>query len=168
MLIQTTGDAQAALLSLANDITNTETTQVPQIGVADGGIFGFLGINSPGSGNVQEAAISLLNQLAGYVQDEYGALAGEDRPLTAQEVAKMKLIRDQVVDARATVQSVISDLDWSFGQLVSDAVIAAGELADKTVQAVAKATGLNWTLVKIGGGVLALVLGYALYRRVRG
>lgn len=168
MLIQTNVDAQIALQQLATDITNTETTQVPQIGVASGGLFGFLGINSPGSGDLQAAALSLLDQLAGYVMDEYAALAGDERPLTAQEVAKMQLIRSQVVDARSTVQSIISDLDWSFGQLVSDAVTAAGELADKTVQAVAKATGLNWTWVKIGGAGLGLLLVYALYRRVRG
>lgn len=168
MLIQTNVDATIALNALAQDITNTETTQVPQIGVASSGLFSWLGINSPGSGDTQQAALDLLNQLAGYVMDEYAALAGPERPLTAQEVAKLKLIRDQVVDARTTVQSVISDLDWSFGQLVEDTLTAAGELADKTVQAVAKVTGLNWTWVKIGGGVLGVVLVYALYRRVRG
>src|SRR5690349_1468130 len=151
MLIQTNADARIALNALAIDITNTETTQVPQIGVSTSGLFSWLGINSPGSGETQQAAIDLLNQLAGYVMDEFSALEGEERPLTDHEIAKMKLIRDQVVDARTTVQSVISDLDWSFGHLVGDALTAAGELADKTVQAVAKVTGLNWTLVKIGG-----------------
>lgn len=168
MLIQTNLDAQIALQSLANDITNTETTQVPQIGVPTSGLFSWLGINAPGSGETQDAAISLLNQLANYVTDEYSQLQGEERPLTAQEVAKLKLIRAQVVDARDTVQSVISDLDWSFGQLVEDTITAAGELADKTVNAVANATGLNWTWVKIGGFALGVVLVYAVYRRVRG
>lgn len=167
MLIQTQADAQQALLQLANDITNTETTQVPQIGNATG-LFGWLGIQSPGSGDTQQAALDLLNQLAGYVQDEYASLDGSATPLTAQQVAKMQLIQKQVMDARETVQSTISDLDWSFGQIISDGITIAANVADQAIQAGAKALGVNWTVVKIGGGVLAAVLIYALYRRVRG
>lgn len=168
MLIATNTDAQAALLGLANDITATETTQVPQIGTTSG-LFGWLGISSPGSGDTQQAALDLLNQLAGYVQDEYATLNdGSDRPLTSQEVAKLKLIQSQVLDARATVQSTISDLDWSFGDLVSDTISSAKNLADTAVNAVSKGLGINWTYVEIGGAVLAVILVYALYRRVRG
>jgi hypothetical protein len=167
MLISTNADARAALLQLATDITNTETTQVPQIGNATG-LFGWLGIQSPGSGDTQQAALDLLNQLAGYVQDEFGALSDTDTPLSAQQIAKMQLIQKQVMDARETVQSTISDLDWSFGQILSDGITIAANAADQAVQAAAKTLGINWTIVKIGGGVLAAILVYALYRRVRG
>jgi hypothetical protein len=167
VLIQTQGDAQAALLALANDITNAETTQVPQIG-ATGGVFGFLGINSPGSGDTQQAALDLLNQLAGYVQDEYASFDNADATLTAQQVAKMQLIQSQVVEARATVQSTISDLDWSFGQFVSDTFSAARNLADQAVQGGAKFLGLTWRQVQIIGAIVAGVLVYGAYRRVRG
>jgi hypothetical protein len=167
LLIQTQADAQIALQGLANDIINTKTTQVPQIGVSDG-LFGWLGINSPGSSETRDAANSLLDQLAGYVQDMYASLDGSDTPLTAQQVAKLQLIRSQVVDARSTVQSVISDLDWSFGQLVSDSLSAARNLADQAVQGGAKLLGLTWTQVQIVGGLVAGLLVYGLYRRVRG
>jgi len=168
MLIQTQGDAQTALQSLANDITNTLTTQVPQIGVADGGLFGWLGINAPGSAETRAAADSLLNQLAGYVMDFYATLDDPAAPLTSQQVAKMKLIRSQVVDARATVQSVISELNWSFGDLVLDSLAAARELADKAVQGGVNLLGLKWWQVEVLGGVVAAVVVYGVYRRVRG
>ncbi len=168
MLIQTQADARAALQELANDITHTKTTQVPQIGVSDGGLFGFLGLNSPGSSDVRDSANTLLDQLAGYVLDLYSVLADTDAALTEQQIAKMKLTRSQVVDARAEVQSIISDLDWSFGEILYDGVTIAANFADKAVQAGANALGLNWTVVKIGGAVLLVVLGYAAYRRVRG
>ena len=167
MLIQTEADARQALLSLANDITNTETTQVPQIGNASG-LFGFLGIQSPGSGQTQQAALDLLNQLAGYVMDEYNALSDGPTPLSAYHVEKMKLIKSQVADARSTVQSTISDLDWSFGEVVYDGITIAANAVDKTVQAASQALGINWTWVKIGGAVLGVILVYAAYRRVRG
>lgn len=167
MLIQTNADAQSALLQLASDITNTETTQVPQIGNASG-VLGWLGIQSPGSGGTQQAALDLLNQLAGYVQDEYAALDSSDTPLTAYHVAKMKLIQSQVADARSTVQSTISDLDWSFGELAADALTAIKNITDSAVDLASKGLGINWTYVKIGGGVLVAILAYALYRRVRG
>jgi hypothetical protein len=168
MLIQTNADAQEALQELANDITATKTTQVPQIGVADGGLFGFLGLNSPGSSDVQAEANSLLDQLAGYVQDEYDALDGSDTPLTDQQIAKMKLIQSQVQDARSTVQSTISDLDWTFGQFVSDSISAAVNIADTAAGAVAGGLGINWTVAKIGIAVALAGLGYALFLRVRG
>lgn len=167
MLIETNSDAREALLELQNDITNTINTQVPQIGASDG-IFGFFGLSSPGSSGTRDAANSLLAQLAGYAQDEYAALDDSDTPLTSQQVAKLKLIRTQVQDARSTVQSTISDLDWSFGTLVSDSVSAAANLADRATNAVVNGLGLNWTVVKIGGGVLVAALIYAAYRRVRG
>lgn len=167
MLIQTQGDATNALTQLAFDITNTKTTQVPQIGVSSG-IFGFLGINSPGSSDTRDAANSLLDQLAGYVQDMVSSLDGSDTPLTAQQIAKMKLIQSQVVDARATVQSTISDLDWSFGDLVSDSLSAARNIADQAVQGGAKLLGLTWTQVQIVAGVAVAAVIFGLYRRVRG
>lgn len=167
MLIQTNADAQAALLQLANDITNTETTQVPQIGQTSG-LFGWLGITSPGSSDTQQAALDLLNQLAGYVQDLYSQLDGSDTPLTAQQIAKMQLTQSQVVDARSTVQSTISDLDWSFGQVVSDTASAIKNITDQAVNLAAKGLGINWTYVEIGGALLGVLLVYALYRRVSG
>lgn len=168
MLIQTQADARIALQALANDISNTTTTQVPQIGAADGGLFGWLGINSPGSTDTQNAAIALLNQLATYVLDLYSQLDDTGTQLTAQQVAKMKLIQSQVADARTTVQSVISDLDWSFGQLVSDSISAARNIAAQAVQGGAKFLGLSWTQVEILGAIVAGVLVYGLYRRVAG
>ena len=168
MLIATQSDAHIALQQLANDITNTETTQVPQIGVSDGGLFGFLGINSPGSAETRQAAIDLLNQLAGYVQDFDFTLDGSDTPLTSQQVAKMKLIQSQVTDARATVQSTISDLDWSFGDFVSDSLSAARNIADQAVKGGANLLGLTWRQVQILGVVVAGVVVYGLYRRVAG
>jgi hypothetical protein len=167
MLIATNSDAQTALLALANDITATETTQVPQIGTTSG-IFGWLGITSPGSAGVQQAANDLLNDLATRVQNLYSSFDGSDTPLTAQQVAQMKLVQQQVIDERAEVQSIISDLDWTFGQFVSDTLTAAKNLSDQVVNKVATGLGLNWTVVKIGGGILAVILGYAAYRRVRG
>jgi len=168
LLIQTQDDATTALTQLAFDITAAKTTQVPQIGVADGGIFGWLGINSPGSAETREAADSLLDQLAGYVQDEVASFDDPAATLTAQQVAKMKLIRSQVIDARATVQSIISDLDWSFGQLLGDSLAAARNIADQAVQGGAKFLGLSWTQVQILLGITAGVVVYGVYRRVRG
>lgn len=168
MLIQTQADARAALQELANDITHTETTQVPQIGVASGGLFGFLGLDQPGSAETRQAAIDLLNQLAGYVEDLYSVLGDDNTALTAQQIAKMKLTKSQVVDARDQVQSIISELDWSFGEIIEDGVTLAANLADKAVQTGANLLGLNWTVVKIGGAVLLVVLGIAAYKRVRG
>lgn len=168
MLISTNADAQAALTQLAFDITATKTTQVPQIGTADGGLFGFLGLNSPGSSDVQAAANVLLDQLAGYVQDTFASVDDSDTPLNAQQIAKMQLTQSQVMDARSTVQSVISDLDWSFGQLVSDSLAAAANLADKATGAVVGGLGLNWTVVKVGLGIAAAGLCYAVFLRVRG
>lgn len=167
MLIQTEADARQALLSLANDITNTETTQVPQIGNASG-VLGWFGIQAPGSAETQAAANSLLDQLAGYVLDEYNALSDGPTPLSAYHVAKMKLIQAQVMDARATVQSTISDLDWSFGQIIEDGITIAANAADKAVQAAAHGLGINWTVAKIGLGALGVLLVFALYKRVRG
>jgi hypothetical protein len=167
MLIATNSDAQTALLALANDITATETTQVPQIGTTTG-LFGWLGITSPGSAGVQQAANDSLNDLANRVQNLYSSFDSSDTPLTAQQVAQMKLIQQQVIDERAEVQSIISDLDWTFGEFLVDTLTAAKNLSDQVVNKVATGLGLNWTVVKIGGGILAVILGYAVYRRVRG
>lgn len=168
MLIQNEADAQIALQQLANDIVNTANTQVPQIGVADGGLFGWLGINNPGSAETRQAANDLLSQLGGYVQDMYASLDGSDTPLTAQQTAKMKLIQSQVADARDTVQSVISALDWSFGNLALDSLAQARNLADQAVEGGSKLLGLTWTQVRILGAVVAGVVVYGLYRRVAG
>jgi hypothetical protein len=168
MLIQTQADARIALQQLANDIVNTANTQVPQIGVADGGLFGWLGINNPGSAETRQAANDLLAQLGGYVQDMYASVDDSDVPLTVQQVAKMKLIQDQVADARDTVQSVISALDWSFGNLVVDSLAQARNLAAQAVQGGSKLLGLSWTQVRILGAVATGVVVYAVYRRVSG
>lgn len=168
MLIQTQADARIALQSLANDISNTTTTQVPQIGVSDGGLFGWLGINSPGSTDVQNAAIAALNQLATYVLNLYAELEDSATPLTAQQIAKMKALQSEVVDERSFVQSTISDLDWSFGDLVGDSISAARNIADKAVKGGANLLGLSWTQVQILGAVVAGVVVYAIYRRVAG
>ncbi len=167
MLIQTNADARIALQALANDISNTTTTQVPQIGVSEG-LFGWLGINSPGSTDVQNAAISVLNQLAGYVLDLYSQLDDSDTPLTANQIAHMKLIQKQVTDERVEVQSIISDLDWSFGDLVSDSLTAARNIADNAVKNAAPLLGLSWRQVQIAGAIAAAVVVFALYRRVSG
>lgn len=168
MLIQTQQDAIDALTQVAFDITATKTTQVPQIGVAEGGLFGFLGINAPGSAAVQQAANDTLDQLASYVQRLVGNFDTPTATLTAQQVAQMKLIQSQVVDARASVQSLISEMDWTFGDLVADSLTAARNLADKAVQGGANLLGLSWTQVQIILGVAAGAVVYGVYRRVRG
>lgn len=168
MLIQTQADARIALQGLANDISNTTTTQVPQIGVSDGGLFGFLGINSPGSVDVQNAAIDALNQLAQYVLNLYSQLEDVPTPLTAQQIAKMKALQSEVADERTFVQSTISDLDWSFGDLVGDSISAARNIAANAVQGGAKFLGLSWTQVQILGAIVGGVVVYGIYRRVAG
>lgn len=162
MVIQTNSDARAALLQLANDITNAETTQVPQIGVGQG-VFGYFGINQPGSSETQQAALSLLDQLANTVMSTYSQLDDSATPLTVQQTAQMQLIQKQVIDARGEVGFAISAVDWSLGGVFSDAVVNAENLASQAITGVSKALGINWTFVAIALGAVVL---FVVWRKV--
>jgi hypothetical protein len=159
VVINTNADARAALLQLASDITNTETTQVPQIGLGTG-VLGYLGINQPGSSETQAAALSLLDQLANTVMSTYGQLDDSETPLTTQQIAQMQLIQKQVIDARGEIGLAISDVDWSLGGIFDDAIVNAENYATQAISAVSKAVGINWTFVAIGVGAILIFVAW--------
>ncbi len=167
MLIQTQADALAALQQAQTDLQNTQS----QLQVAYTNSQGFFAKLSGTaiSDATNSDAQGLISDLEDLLTTILNSLGGNDSdPLLQPQVDAMKSLQSQIINARSIVNQVISNVDWTFGDYVSDLGTTAVNTASQVVGAISKGLGINWTYVKIGGGVLGVVLVYALYRRVRG
>jgi hypothetical protein len=171
VLIATQHDALVALNQLGLDV-NAAAQNALTIGkmpVPLGSIFGLggLGATSPGADDTQQAALSLLTTIAQYILSVDATLTDDDTPLTDVQTQQMQELQREVLDARSTIGSTISDLNWTFGDLVNDTITSVQNLAGQAVGAVSDAFGVNWTYVKIGAAVVGVVVLIAVYRSVR-
>jgi hypothetical protein len=163
MLLQTQGDGWNAVQQLLTDISAT-ASQVSQASSSSNFLSGFFG-----GDDVAGAAASLLAQLSDSAGRAAADLGGDaTAPLTDEQVARLKELQSEVISDRKLVGQAISSVDWTFGQFVSDVANQTANIASQAVAAVSSGLGINWTVVEIGAALLAAVLAYALYRRVRG
>lgn len=163
MQLVTVGDGLLAVQSLSNDIV---TTMQSVVSTQSSGNFitGWFGGDM-----VASQSISLLQQLATYAQTAAADLGGDPtQPLDAEQINRLQVLQSEVIEDRALIGQAISSVDWTYGDLVSDVATQTQNLASQAVAAVSTGLGINWTLVEIGGAVLAVVLAVALYKRVRG
>ena len=174
MLLQTQGDARAALSQLNSDILATATSVANAYASTlptGNPVLDAVSLTTQlgGGDDVTQAASSLLNQLAGTALGVGDALTGADTdPLTPDLVARMQELQNEVISDRKLVGQAISSVDWSFGDFVADVANQTVNLASQAVAAVSNGLGINWTYVELGAAALALLLAYALYQRVRG
>lgn len=175
MLIQTEGDARAALDQLDSDIVSTATDVANAYAATQNSwgnpVYAGVGLTTQlGGGNdVVQAASSLLNQLAGTALGVRGQLIGVDSDaLTPDLVARMRELQSEVISDRKLVGQAISSVDWTFGEFVADVANQTANLASQAVAAVSNGLGINWTYVELGAAALGLLLVYALFLRVRG
>lgn len=163
MLIATQGDARTALDGLLTDIQAT-IGQVSAANASSNWFTGFFGADA-----VASSAATLLQQLSAAATSAAAAIDGDDGdPVTPDQVARLKELQQEVISDRKLVQQAISSVDWTFGDFLADVGTTTVNLASQTVAAVAQATGVNWTWVKIGVAAIGVVLVYALYSRVSG
>lgn len=163
MLLTTQGDARAALSQLVADIDAT-TAQVQAKSSSSNFFTGFFG-----GDDVAQAAASILLQLQDSAARAAADLSGGDTdPMTDEQQARLKELQSEVISDRKLVGEAISSVDWTYGDLVADVATTTENIASQAVSAVSSGLGINWTYVELGAAALALVLAYALYRRVRG
>jgi hypothetical protein len=155
----TNADAAAALQVLVIDV-NQAAQDAATIGQTTIGLVGLAPstVGLPGGADAQQAALSLLTQLASQILRVNGTIDGSDTPLTADQIAQLQLLQKQVIDARSAVGLTISDVNWTFGEFVADVATQATNLASQAVGAVSSALGINWTTVTIGLVVAGVVV----------
>lgn len=161
-LLQTQGDGWNAVEQVLTDISTT-AQQVSAASSSSNFITGFFGADT-----VSQTALSLLTQLSNAATAAAADLGGDPTaPLTAEQIARLQELQNEVISDRKLIGQAISSVDWTFGDLVSDSVTQAGNLASQAVAAVSSGLNINWTVVEIGLAVAAVVVAVALYKRVR-
>jgi hypothetical protein len=174
MLISTNRDANAALEQLSDDIgTTAQQLAAAAVGIdaqdnLPGTAGAFSSILNAGSDATVTSAGELLLQVEQLVTTANGAFDNSDTPITADQIAILQNVQQTVIDARQAVNSTISAVSWTFGDVASDAANTLKNLGSRAIGAIVDATGINWLYVKIGGGLAAAVVLYAVYRRVSG
>ena len=175
MELATVGDARAAMQVLNADI------QQAAAGVAAayadsftaGDPLGIVGgsVNRLAGGDmVSQAAGSLLNQLASSWIDTFNTLTGADSdPLSDDQTARLRELQSEVISDRQAVGQAISSVNWTFGDLATDAVNQVGNLASQAVANIKDAIpAVPWVAIEIGLAVVSAVVLYAVFLRVRG
>jgi hypothetical protein len=156
MQIATVADALTALDELTGDIADTAASVSATL-AGSNTITGLAGGNlvaSQAASNLQQLSNRAAQIAAGLIA------ASPDDPLTDLQLAQMQQLQEQVIGTRKLIGQAISSVDWTFGDLATDSVNTAVNLGSQAVAAVASATGLDWTWVKIG---LAVGAGAALF-----
>lgn len=174
MLIATNSDALQALLQLNNDLQDTAQKLAGAAVYVDeqNNLPGAIGLGASlynsGAEDLTGQAAQLVLGLEQDVVTEMSQFDGSSTPITDQQRTDLQNLQQLVIQARSAVNSTISTVDWTFGSLASDAVTIVQNTASQAAGAISKALGINWTYVEIGGAVVAAVLVYALFLRVRG
>lgn len=164
MLISTQGDARAAMQQLNSDILASAT----DVGSAYAGSNLLTDIT--GGDMVEQSAAMILNQLAQSWIAAFDTLDGADGDaLTDDQVARLRELQQEVIDDRKLVGEAISSVDWTFGDFVGDVGTQTANLISQGVAQIKTALpSIPWTAIEIGLGAVAVVVVYAIYRRVSG
>jgi hypothetical protein len=164
MLIQTNGEARAAMQVLNADILASATD------VATSYASSNLLTQAAGGNMVEESAANLLNQLAASWITAFDTLDGaDDDPLTDAQIARLRELQNEVIADRRLVGQAISSVDWTFGDFASDVGTQMVNAATQTVAAIKDALpAVPWTAIEIGLMGVGLVVVFAIYRRVSG
>lgn len=166
MQINTVGDALAALQQAQNDIGATQASITSAYNSQ--GLFAVIS-GSAISAGVEQSSLALLGSLDDFLLSILNSLGGADSdPLAQPQAQAMQSLQSQIIAARSTIGQVISQVDWTFGDFLADVGTTAVNVGSQAVAAVAAATGISWTWVKIGGAVLGAVVLYAVFVRVSG
>jgi hypothetical protein len=167
VLIQTQADALAALGQAQTDLQNTQS-QLQLAYTNSQGLFSKLS-GSAISATTNSDAQQLISDLEDFLTSILNSLGGNDSdPLAQPQIDAMQSLQSQIIGARSTVNQVISQVDWSFGDYVGDFATTAVNTASQAVGAISKGLGINWTYVEWGLAAGGLILFFALYQRVRG
>lgn len=168
MLIQTQADALAALGQAQTDLTNTQS----QLQVAYAKSQGSTAATLSGSAITPETystAQGLIADLENLLITILDSLGGDDSaPLQPAQIDAMKSLQSQIINARGIVNGVISQVDWSFGDYVSDFGTTAVNTASQAAGAISKGLGISWQYVEYGlaagAALLVLYIGYRVLR----
>ena len=117
---------------------------------------------------VTQASLSLLNELAASWLRTNDTLTGADSDsLSDEQIARLRELQSEVISDREAVGKAISSVDWTFGDFAGDVAAQAVNLGSQAVAAIADATGIDWTWVKIGvavgAGLAVLYVGRRLF-----
>lgn len=174
MLIATNLDANNALDALSDDIQAlgkqlaAAAVNVSAQNALPGSAGVFSSILNSGSAATFQSAGELLLQVEQLVVDTNALFDGSSTPITDDEIASLQNVQQVVIDTRQAVNNTISAVDWTFGQVATDALNTAKNWGSQAVGAIVAATGVDWLYVKIGAGIAAAVVTFAVYRRISG
>lgn len=155
----TATDAQTALLQVQNDIVDV----LAKLNARTQDSSSFLGWAY--TDDLTGSSLALINQLQTYA-NQIDAEVATMRPLdelTPQIIAQLKELQKEVIDDRASVNDVISDVDWTFGGIFDDATTQIENWGSQAVSAVSGSLGINWTYVAIALGAIVIFL---IWRKV--
>lgn len=159
MDIVTNNDGRAAIGALTIDL-NATYNNVPNIQAL------------VGNDDLQQAAYGLLNTINNYAQRIYNQLTVSDDPLTPTQLNQIQLLQNQVIDARQTIGTTISDVSWSYPSLLMDVTQGIKNTISQAATAVGNAIpspfNIPWTYIIIAGIAIAGFYYYVKYFRRKG
>lgn len=168
MQLVTENDGIQALAQLSSDLSDTAN----QLSAAANGLAAkqsstYSPFGSALNGGTADVISSAAATIQSLVVTESGLMTtllmdgDPTTPLTAQQMSALQALQQAVIDSRSSVGSIVSNVDWTYGNLFDDTITSIENDASQAYQNAKKALTPSWsTWLLVGVGIAIVVVLY--------